>query len=155
MPLAYTIDPQARLVTITGEYAAAEEWNQLLGRILRDPRRGTGFVYLRDLREATTPVGAETVVGIIRVVRRYWTELQAVRAAVLTPRQFDPAALVAHALADAQEIPLRVFTSEEEALAWLRQGTAAGAAPESHARGGRESPPPTGETPGGRGKTRD
>ena len=122
MPLLYTIDPQLHLVTITGEYAAADEWHDLLARILADPRRKAGMAFLRDLRGATTPVDVETVVGIIRVVRRFWPELQPSRAAVLTPLVIDPAALVAHALADAGHIPLRTFTSYEEALDWLRDG---------------------------------
>ena len=79
--------------------------------------------YLRDLRGATKPVDVETVLGIVRVVTQFWPELRPSRAAVLTPLVIDPAALVAQALADAQDIPLRTFTSYDEALAWLRQGT--------------------------------
>jgi hypothetical protein len=124
MPLAYAIDEAQRLITITGEYAAADEWHELLSRILSDRRRKPGFAFLRDLREATTPVDAATVVGIIDVVKRFWPVLQPSRAAVLTPLKVDPAALVAHALADAQHIPLRTFTSHEEAMQWLEHGTA-------------------------------
>lgn len=122
MPLVYAIDPQLHLITITGEYAAADEWHDLLARVLADPRRKPGMAFLRDLRGATTPVDAETVIGIIRVVRRFWPKLQPSRAAVLTPLTIDPAALVAHALADADHIPLRTFTSYEDALGWLRDG---------------------------------
>ena len=122
MPLVYDIDEARRLITITGEYAAAEEWRDLLSRILDDPRRKAGFGFLRDLRKATTPVDAATVVGIIDVVKRFWPILQPSRAAVLTPLKVDPAALVAHALADAQHIPLRTFTSYEDALEWLEEG---------------------------------
>jgi hypothetical protein len=122
MPLTYTIDVALGLVTITGEYSAADEWHALLARLLTDPRRKTGMGFLRDLRGATKPVDAETVVGIIRVVRQFWPELRPSRAAVLTPLAIDPAALVAHALADAQHIPLRTFSSYDEALAWLREG---------------------------------
>ena len=120
MPLAYAIDVEQQLVTITGEYADAREWHELLARILTDPRRKAGMGFLRDLRGATKPVDAETVVGIIAVVRRFWPELQPRRAAVLTPLQIDTAALVAHAVADAEHIPLRTFTSYDEAMAWLR-----------------------------------
>ncbi len=123
MPLQYRIDAAQQLVTITGEYAQPEEWKELLARVLNDPRRRPGFAFLRDLRDATTPVDAATVVGIIDVVRRYWPQLQPSRAAIVTPRDVDPAALVAHALADAQHIPLQAFTSYEEALTWLHEGT--------------------------------
>jgi len=123
MPLHYSIDTVHELVTITGEYAQADEWRELLGRVLNDPRRRPGFAFLRDLRDATTPVDAAAVVGIIDVVRRYWPQLQPSRAAIITPREIDPAALVAHALADAQQIPLQTFTSYDDAMAWLRAGT--------------------------------
>jgi hypothetical protein len=124
MPLHYTIDPARRLVTITGEYSQPEEWRELLLRVLSDPRREPGFAFLRDLRQATTPVDAATVVGIIAVVRRYWPQLRPSRAAIITPLDIDPAALVAHALADAQHIPLRAFTSYDDAMEWLRGGGA-------------------------------
>jgi hypothetical protein len=44
------------------------------------------FAFLRDRRDATTPVDAATVIGIMDVVRRFWPLLQPRRAAVLTPR---------------------------------------------------------------------
>ena len=123
MPLIYAIDAELGVVTITGEYAAADEWQELLARLLADPRRKAGMGFLRDLRGATRPVDVETVLGIVRVVSRFWPQLQPSRAAVLTPLAIDPAALVAQALADAEHIPLRTFTSYDEALTWLRQGT--------------------------------
>jgi hypothetical protein len=132
MPLTYTIDAESGLVTITGEYAAAAEWHELLARLLTDPHRKAGMGFLRDLRGATKPVDVETVLGIIRVVRQFWAELEPSRAAVVTPLVIDPAALVANALADAQHIPLRTFTSYDEALSWLREGTR-GMAPASDA----------------------
>lgn len=120
MPLSYTIDPEQRLITITGEYAEAAEWQRLLQRLLDDPARQPGFSILRDLRGATTPVSAASVVGLMDVVRVFWPLLQPYRAAVLTPRDFDPAAMVAHALADSHGLPLRVFNSLDVAMEWLR-----------------------------------
>ena len=122
MPLTYTIDPTQRVITILGEYADADEWKTLLARVLNDPRRQPGFGFLRDLRGASTPVSADTVVGIMEVVRRFWPLLQPSRAAVLTPRDADTAALTAHAIADASDIPLRVFNAYEDALEWLCGG---------------------------------
>ena len=118
----YTIDVDQGLVTITGEYADAREWKDLLTRILRDPARKPGFAYLRDLRAATKPVDAATVVEIAAVVRRFWPVLQPSRVAVLTPRGNDPAALVAQALADTDHTPLLVFRNYDEAIDWLAQG---------------------------------
>ena len=121
MPLSYTIDPTQRLITITGEYADAEEWKVLLARVLNDPLRKPGFAFLRDLRGATTPVNASTVVALMDVVRRFWPLLQPTRAAVLTPREFDSAAMAAHAIADAEGLPLKVFSSYEDAVTWLAE----------------------------------
>ena len=91
--LSYVIDSDRRLLTITGEYADAVEWNRLLTAVLDDPALRPGFAFLRDLRGATNPVEPATVVGIVDVVRRFWPKLQATRAAILTPRDVDPAAL--------------------------------------------------------------
>jgi hypothetical protein len=120
MALSYSIDEAEQLVTITGEYSAASEWHDLLGRILADPRRRPGFAFLRDLREATRPVDAATVVGIISVVRQFWPHLRPTRAAILTRNDIDSAAMVAHALADAENLPLQAFNSHDAAMAWLR-----------------------------------
>lgn len=122
MPLSYTIDPARRLITIEGEYADAEQWKSLLARVLSDPQRQPGFAYLRDLRGATTPASAATVVGVMEVVRSYWPRLQASRAAILTPLAFDAAAMTAHAIADAEHLPLKVFSSYDEAVEWLCGG---------------------------------
>jgi hypothetical protein len=120
MGLSYTIDEAAQLVTITGEYSAADDWQELLARVLADPRRRPGFAFLRDLREATHPVDAATVIGIIAVVRQFWPHLRPSRAAILTRHDIDPAAMVAHALADAENIPLQAFNSYDVAMEWLR-----------------------------------
>jgi hypothetical protein len=121
MPLAYTIDPTQRIITITGEYAGADEWRALLDRVLNDPQRQPGFAFLRDLRSATTPVTAATVVGVMDVVRQLWPLLQPAGIAVLTPLEVDPAALTAHAIADAEDMPLKVFRSYDDAVEWLRR----------------------------------
>jgi hypothetical protein len=120
MPLSYAIDPDQRLVTITGEYAHPGEWARLLQEVLDDPRREPGFGFLRDLREATSPVDAEAVIGIIEVVKKFWPVLQPAKAAIVTPRRFDSPALIAHALADLEHIPLRMFTEYQSAVDWLR-----------------------------------
>jgi hypothetical protein len=122
VPLAYVIDVDQRLVTITGEYSDATEWKDVLARIHHDPRRQPGFAFLRDLRHATAPVDAATVVEIAHVVRRFWPLIQPARAAILTLSEEDAPALVAQALADADGTPLRMFTNYDEAVTWLAQG---------------------------------
>ena len=123
MPLTYQIDPGRGIVIITGDYAEASEWQVMLAAIARDPayRRGLGF--LRDLRASEHPVSAETVVGIIAVVRKFWPQLGVSRAAMLTRPGIDVPAMMAAALADDEQIALRAFTSYDDAMAWLRGGT--------------------------------
>jgi hypothetical protein len=120
MSLAYEIDAGRRLIVISGEYSNANEWRSLLVKVLSDPQRKPGFAFLRDLRSATTPVDADRIVQIMEVVRRFWPQLQPSRAAILTKHDDDSAALVAHALADFQQLPIRAFNSYDEALAWLQ-----------------------------------
>ena len=120
MALTYVVDPDRRLVTVTGDYGDIEEWTRLLQAIVDDPEVGTGFAYLRDVRGATNPATPATVVAVIEVVRRLWPKKQPSRAAILTSRDVDTTALVAAALADAQQLPLRVFRAYDEAIAWLQ-----------------------------------
>ena len=114
------VEDQIQRLVETGDYADAEAWAALLSQVLHDPRREPGFAFLRDLRGATTLVDAATVVGIIEAVRRYWPFLQPARVAILTPRQLDTAALTAHALADTHQLPMKMFTSLDAAMEWLR-----------------------------------
>jgi hypothetical protein len=128
MPLTYVVDSPLKLVTIRGDYGDIGDWTRLLHEIVNDPAIGQEFCYLRDLRGATNPPTPATVVGVIDVVRRLWPKKQPSRAALLTSRDVDTTALVAAALADAQQLPLRVFRDYDEAIAWLQGATAASAA---------------------------
>ena len=119
MALEYTIDPSQRLVIITGEYGDDAEWRDVLERVLADPAYAAGFSFLRDLRHARHPVTPQVVARIVAVVRAAWPRLQPHRAAMVAPRDLDSPVMVAHALADDAEIPLRAFTSYEAALEWL------------------------------------
>lgn len=131
MPLTYRIHPAERIVTITGDYAEPAEWRRLLGAVLQDAAYQSGFSFIRDLRASQHPVNAEAVVGIIAVVREFWGPLGARRAAIVTRPGIDNPAMIAHALADYEHLPLRAFTSYDDALKWLheddaRDGRAAG-----------------------------
>ena len=120
MPLTYLIDPVAGLVTITGDYAEPAEWRRLLGAVLREASYRAGFSFIRDLRSSRNPVSPEAVVGIIAVVREHWGQLGAHRAAIVTRPGIDNLAMIAHALGDHERIPLRAFTSYDDAVAWVR-----------------------------------
>ena len=122
MPLTFRIDPAAGIVTISGDYADAEGWRALLSAVQRDPEFRPGLCYLRDLRASANPVGPDTVVGIIRVVRAFWEQLGARRAAIVTRPGLEAPAMVAHALADDEHLPLRAFTSYDDAVQWLSEG---------------------------------
>ncbi len=121
MPLTYRIDAGQRIVTITGDYAEPAEWRQLLGAVAQDPAYARGFSFIRDLRWSEHPVSAESVIGIIAVVREFWERLGAHRAAIVTRPGIDNPAMIAHALADHEQLPLRAFTTLEDALAWIRE----------------------------------
>jgi hypothetical protein len=122
MPLRYDIDEHERIITITGDYAEASEWRLLLTAVSEDPHYRPGFGFLRDLRASQHPVSADTVIGIISVVREFWGRLGAKRAAILTRPGIDMPATVAHALAEDERLPLRAFNSYEDAVAWLARG---------------------------------
>ena len=122
MPLRYDIDDTERIVIITGDYAEPSEWRGLLAAIAEDPHYRPGLGFLRDLRASKHPVSAETVIGIIGVVREFWGRLGATRAAILTRPGIDMPATVAHALAEDERLPLRAFNSYEDAIAWLTRG---------------------------------
>lgn len=119
MPLTYRIDPHTRVVTITGDYANADEWRKLLGAIAADPQYRRGFNFIRDLRESRHPVDAATVIGIIGIVRQHWLALGARRAAIVMGVHDSDPALVAHALASHHDLPIRAFTSYDDAVQWL------------------------------------
>lgn len=121
MPLAYAIDRHESIVTITGDYAEPDEWRVLLTAVLRDPHYTRGSSFIRDLRTSEHPVSAQTVVGIISVVREFWEQLGVHRAAIVTRPGIDFPAVIAQALADDQELPLRVFTALDDAKRWLRE----------------------------------
>ena len=120
MTLTYTIDSGQRIITILGDYAGAEEWKALLSAVLHDSRYAPHFGFLRDLRAATTPVDAATVVGVMEALQAFWPLLQPSRMAVLTTREIDTAALTAHAWADGADMPLKVFSSYQDAVEWLQ-----------------------------------
>ena len=119
MALTYRIDPDERIVTITGDYAEPAEWRTLLGAVATDARYRRGFSFIRDLRTSEHPVNAEAVVGIIKVVRDYWHKLGAHRAAIVTRPGVDVPAVMAEALAEDEHLPLRAFTSFDDAVRWL------------------------------------
>lgn len=121
MALAYSIDEALNLIVITGEYADAAEWERLMTLVLADPRRQPGCIVLRDQRGGTRPVDAATVVAIMEAVRRFWPKLGIRRAAIVVQPERDSPGLVAHALADADSLPIQAFSSYETALEWLTQ----------------------------------
>ncbi len=119
MALAYTVDPERRLVIITGEYANATEWLMLAGHVLRDTRVKAGFAFLRDLRGATHLPNVATIAAVFQIVRRFWPTLTPLKGAIVTDTDDNAAARVAQALADTHNLPIRVFGSYQEALEWL------------------------------------
>lgn len=125
MTLTYTVDDREQLVTITGDYSGTDAWKRLLDRIVRDARIREGFAFLRDLRGATSTTDTASVVAVMEMVARLWPRLKPSRGAIVTSHVIDPAALVAHAIADAQRLPIQMFTSYDAAMEWLQHGRGA------------------------------
>ena len=121
MPLAYHIDPQTGLVTVTGESAPAADWRHLLEDLRRDAAFRPGLALLRDLRSATRHIDSQAVMALLGVVREMWNVLGLRRLAMLTPRGQDDKAVMLEALAQDEGIPLRTFTFLDEARAWLAE----------------------------------
>ena len=119
MALRYRIE--SGIVTITGDYADADEWRALLTAVAADPAYRQGFNFLRDLRQSEHPVDVATVMRIIAVVREFWGVVGAHRAAIVTGTRINDPADVAHALAEYEHLPLRAFVDYAEAVAWLRE----------------------------------
>jgi hypothetical protein len=122
VPLTHHIDTETGIVTITGDYAEPHEWRALLTAVAADPSFRRGLAFVRDLRASTNPVDPRTVVGIMTVVRAFWSQLGVRRAAIVTRPGIDVAAMVADALAQDAQMPLRAFTSHDDAMAWLAEG---------------------------------
>jgi len=120
MALDYQIDAVDRIVTITGDYTDGAGWRTLLTAVAGDPDYRRGFGFLRDVRSSEHPVDAATVMGIIAVVREFWDVLGVTRAAILTRRTVDNAAVMAHALAEEEHLAIRAFNSYEDAVRWLQ-----------------------------------
>ena len=119
MALRYDVNAAQRIVTITGDYAEPGEWRALLTAVAQDPNYPGGYGFLRDVRASAHPVTAESVIGIIAVVREFWQRLKVRRAAIVTRPTIDAPAMIAHALAEDQRSPLRAFNSYDDAVAWL------------------------------------
>ena len=121
MALHYTIDETQRLVTVVGQHGNEEDWKALLSRVFHDPRYRSGFAFLRDLRAETTVLDAASARRMMLAVSGFWTYLQPSRAAIVTSAEV-PLDMAAHIFADRDALPVRVFTSYEQAREWLRHG---------------------------------
>ena len=124
MPLTYRIDSARQLVIITGDYAEPDEWRILLTAVAGDPAYRPGSSFIRDLRASEHPVDAQAVMGIIAVVREFWPRLGTHRAAMVTRHTIDVPAVIAETLASDERMPLRGFTSYDEAVDWVSEGRA-------------------------------
>ena len=124
MALDYKIDPSQQVVTITGEYASATEWLLLTGRLRRDPLFKPRSKFLRDLRGATHPPNNAMAAAIFNVIQRFWPEMQVARWAVVTDHPNDAVPITMQALGEHAGLAIRVFTSSDEAIAWLADDVA-------------------------------
>jgi hypothetical protein len=119
MPLAYQIDRMKGLITITGDYAHADEWAALFDSLVQDPDLRLKLNFIRDLRGVEPRANVETAGRAISIVREFWDRLDIQRAAAVTD---DEIYKVGYALGLCQDRRYRVFTSYDDALAWLQEG---------------------------------
>ena len=124
MALEYTIDPGRQIITITGEFASATEWLLLTGRLRRDPLFKPHSKFLRDQRGATHPPNSAMAAAIFNVIQRFWPELQVARWAIVTEHATDVIPITMQALGEQAGLPIRVFTSTDDAIEWLDAGAA-------------------------------
>jgi hypothetical protein len=118
MSLNYSVDSDRRIVIISGDFTSPSEWVLLASRLLRDPAVTSNFVFLRDLRGVKQTHSPATVLAVFRIVRRFWPTFRPIKGAIVTDRGENYAAQVAQALADTDDLPIRVFTDFDEALEW-------------------------------------
>ena len=121
VPLRYSVDSQRRLVTISGDFRSPREWVTLASRLLRDPAVKGQFAFIRDLRGVSRMHSAATVLTVFRTVQRFWPTLAPSKGAIVTDQGNHHAAQVAQTLADAENLPIRAFTSYDEAIEWIAQ----------------------------------
>jgi hypothetical protein len=119
MSLEYRVDAERRLVVISGEFGAPREWLTLVGRLLKDRRVNAGHAFLRDLRGVNQTHSASTVLAVFYVVQRFWPNFKPSRGAIVTDERNHYAGQVAQALADTNQLPIRLFTSYDDAVRWL------------------------------------
>lgn len=122
MPLTYTIDPDARLVTLHyEEHPTIEQWKQAMLRVFADPRYRPGFAFLGDRRAVKEAPDRDYIRETIAFGEEHRAELQGARWATLvsTPASYGMARM-GQALGAEGPTELGAFTDLAAALRWLR-----------------------------------
>ena len=122
VPLAYSVDPLRRVVTITGEFTSPSEWVTLAMQLKREAGVNGQFAFIRDLRGVQRTHPPATVLAVFRIVQGFWPTFGPRKGAIVTDPGNLHAPQVAQALADAENLPIRLFTDYDEAVEWI-EGT--------------------------------
>ena len=123
MPLWYTIDPDARLVTLRYEGDVTfEEWADVMCAAFRDPLFNPGFGFLAD-RRASPAVSTGYIRRVVTFAKAHEAELGKCRWAtvVSTPSAYGMARMT-QGLGQDIKGPFEVFNDIDAALRWLREG---------------------------------
>jgi hypothetical protein len=122
MALTYSIDPEARLVTILyAEHPPIEAWKRTMLQVFADPRYRPGFAFLGDRRRVAEPPDRLYIQETIAFGEEHRAELKGARWATLvaTPASYGMARM-GQALGETGPTELGAFTDLAAALRWLR-----------------------------------
>lgn len=121
MSLTFSIDPEARLVTLSGaRIPDFEEWQGVMRAVLRHPEFQPGFDFLTDRRDAAEAPTADYLRRAVGFLDLQRDALGSCRWAlvVTTPASFGMGRM-AEALCGDTSVTARVFTDLGHAHAWL------------------------------------
>lgn len=114
-----SIDPENNIATLR-QIGSVEELDAVLAVLVKDPAFKPGMGLLADRRNLAAPTTSE-MKNYIEVVRRYQPQLGTCPWAIITGDMANFGMVrMGSTLGSSVGITSEVFTSEEEALAWLK-----------------------------------
>jgi hypothetical protein len=123
MPISYSVDSAARMLTIVAEGELTQDDRLSAMRAwINDPAYEPGLNTLCDFSATVTSPTLPELQEIVAFIRRHAESIGRKKLAVVTARPFTfGVARQFQALADSGPLQVSVFTSRADALAWLRE----------------------------------
>jgi hypothetical protein len=124
MPWSYRVDPDARLLLVTGEgVVTQDERFSAIRAWLDDKDYRPGFNTLLDLTGAVSTPTMADMSEIITFIQRRAERIGRKKLAAVTARAATYGVMRQfQTLATSDPLQVRIFDSREAALAWLREG---------------------------------